>query len=151
MRVLLDTNIIVRAAQPSLPEWQVIERSLSELINQSATLSVVPQTIYEFWVVATRPLSQNGFGLSTDDAKNLIDCTLDQFKLLRDERGIYDIWSNLVKRYQVSGKNAHDARLVAAMQRHSIANLVTFNEADFARFPVNVLTPQSILAGAKLR
>lgn len=151
MRVLLDTNIIVRAAQPSLPEWPLIDNSLSELINQNAALCIVPQTIYEFWVVATRPTTQNGFGLPPNDAKSLIDSTLDQFTLLRDERGIFDLWSDLVTVHQVSGKGAHDARLVAAMQRHSIANLVTFNEADFKRFPINVLTPQSILSGAVLR
>jgi predicted nucleic acid-binding protein len=150
MRVLLDTNIIVRAAQPALPEWPLIDNSLSELINQKAALCIVPQTIYEFWVVATRPASQNGFGLDPNDAKSLIDSTLDQFTLLRDERGIFDLWSDLVTVHQVSGKGAHDARLVAAMQRHSIANLVTFNEADFKRFPINVLTPRSILAGATL-
>lgn len=151
MRVLLDTNVIARAAQPSLPEWPMIESSLSDLIIQKATLCIVPQTIYEFWVVATRPASHNGFGLAPNDAKSLIDSTLDQFTLLRDERGVFDFWSDLVTVHQVSGKGAHDGRLVAAMQRHSIANLVTFNETDFKRFPINVLTPQSILAGAKLR
>ena len=151
MRVLLDTNVIARAAQPSLPEWLMIDSSLSELINQKAKLCIVPQTIYEFWVVATRPASQNGFGLAPNDAKSLIDSTLDQFTLLRDERGIFDLWSDLMTVHQVSGKGAHDGRLVAAMQRHAIVNMVTFNEADFKRYPINVLTPQSILAGVKPR
>lgn len=151
MRVLLDTNIIVRAAQPSLPDWSLIDNSLSQLINKKAALCIVPQTIYEFWVVATRPISQNGFGLTPEDAKSLIDSTLDQFALLRDERGIFDLWSDMVTVHKVSGKGAHDARLVAAMQRHCIANLVTFNEADFKRFPINVLTPKTIIAGSNLR
>lgn len=55
MKVLLDTNVIVRAAQPSLPEWPMIDSSLSELVNQKVTLCLVPQSIDEFWVVATRP------------------------------------------------------------------------------------------------
>ena len=69
----------------------MIDSSLSEWINQKATLCLVPQTIYEFWVVATRPTSQNGFGLAPNDVKSLIDSTLDQFTLLRDERGIFDL------------------------------------------------------------
>ena len=147
MRVLLDTNIIVRAAQPSLPSWPIIDQSLASLINQKATLCLVPQTIYEFWVVATRPISQNGFGLEPQEAKSLIDGLLEQFLFLRDERGVFDIWADLVTRHQVSGKGAHDTRLVAAMQRHAIVTLVTFNEADFSRFAIHVLTPQAIVAG----
>jgi predicted nucleic acid-binding protein len=34
----------------------------------------------------------------------------------------------------VQGKQAHDARLVAAMKRHSINQILTFNTADFARY-----------------
>ncbi len=36
--------------------------------------------------------------------------------------------------YRVSGKNAHDARLVAVMKPHGITRILTFNAADFARF-----------------
>jgi len=34
----------------------------------------------------------------------------------------------------VMGKNAHDTRLVAAMLRHDIKSILTFNSADFKRF-----------------
>ena len=36
--------------------------------------------------------------------------------------------------YEIVGKRAHDARLVAAMVRHGITHLLTFREQDFARF-----------------
>ena len=64
MRVLLDTNTIVRAAQPNLPAWPQIDQALSTLLAAGATLCVVPQNIYEFWVAATRPTAQNGFQVS---------------------------------------------------------------------------------------
>lgn len=147
MKVLLDTNVIIRAAQPSLPTWQEIDQSLSILVSKQITLCLVPQIIYEFWVVATRPVAQNGFALAPHDAKTLVDNTLEQFTLLRDERGIFDEWSTLVATYGVSGKAAHDARLVAAMKRHAISSLVTFNDADFTRFPIFVFTPKAIISG----
>jgi predicted nucleic acid-binding protein len=148
MRVLLDTNIIIRAAQPSLPVWAEIDKSLSLLVAHQATLCLVPQTLYEFWVVATRPSAQNGFGLDPVEARTLLDATREHFTLLRDEQGILEAWLNLVTRHGVSGKAAHDARIVAAMQCHAITTLVTFNNVDFVRFPIQALTPQSILAGA---
>jgi predicted nucleic acid-binding protein len=36
--------------------------------------------------------------------------------------------------YRVSGKNAHDARLVAAMVVHGIDSILTFNAQDFVRY-----------------
>ena len=36
--------------------------------------------------------------------------------------------------YRVSGKNAHDARLVAAMVVHEIESILTFNTGDFLRY-----------------
>jgi predicted nucleic acid-binding protein len=68
------------------------------------------------------------------------------FRLLRDERAIYAIWEQLVSSLSVQGKQAHDARLAASMQRHSITHILTFNAADFARYPhISVLTPGEVL------
>ncbi|MEX0641079.1 MAG: hypothetical protein WD468_00180 [Pirellulales bacterium] len=45
----------------------------------------------------------------------------------------------------VKGKPAHDARLVAAMTRHSITHILTFNVDDFRRFSgIEVLQPQTV-------
>lgn len=148
MRVLLDTNIIIRAAQPNQPTWPDINQALTSLVAQGCKLCVVPQNIYEFWVVATRPQAQNGFGLTASDAGALVEETIGKLTLLRDERGIFDLWTLLVNQYAVEGKSAHDTRLVAAMQRHSIANLLTNNKSDFARFPITALTPQEVNTGS---
>lgn len=149
MRILLDTNVIIRAAQPNQPAWPVINQALTALVAHGCTLCVVPQNIYEFWVVATRPQAQNGFGLTSADAKSLVDGTLGKLTLLRDERGIFNLWFSLVDHYAVEGKSAHDTRLVAAMQRHSIGNLLTNNKSDFARFPITAMTPQEVISGAR--
>lgn len=65
--------------------------------------------------------------------------------LLRDERGIFANWLADVTGLGISGKRAHDARLVAAMQRHGIQQIVTFNKSDFAGFPnVSVFLPHEV-------
>ena len=151
MRVLLDTNIIIRAAQPNLTTWLEINQALTALVADGCSLCIVPQNLYEFWVVATRPSAQNGFGLGASDVKKLVDSTLGKLTLLRDERGVFDLWLALVDKYAVEGKSAHDARLVAAMQRHSIGHLLTSNKSDFTRFPIDVLTPIEVNTGARPR
>jgi predicted nucleic acid-binding protein len=67
------------------------------------------------------------------------------FHLFRDERAIFDRWHQLVVEHQITGKTAHDARLVAAMNRHGIKHLVSFNDQHFDQFPnITVVHPDNI-------
>jgi predicted nucleic acid-binding protein len=64
---------------------------------------------------------------------------------LPDSDNVYAQWRRLVVTHGVSGKKTHDARLVAAMTVHGIAHILTFNGADFARFPgITVIEPGSL-------
>ncbi len=102
--------------------------------------------LYEYWVVATRPTLQNGLGLTPADARLAIDEFLRSIVLLRDERGIFANWLADVTDLVISGKRAHDARLVAAMQRHGLQQIVTFNKSDFNGFPnVSVFLPHEVV------
>ena len=106
------------------------------------------KNLYEFWVVATRPIPSNGLGMSSQSVKQSLDFLLIDFVLLRDERGIYNQWIDLVTQFDVKGRNAHDARLVAAMQRHNLKFLLTFNTPDFARYPfIETFTPRDVVTG----
>jgi predicted nucleic acid-binding protein len=149
MKILLDTNVIIRAAQPNLPIWPTIDSCLTTCVARNHTLCLVPQTIYEFWVALTRPASQNGFGLTPNDAMGLLQNTISNFALLLDERGIFHHWITIVEQFAVSGKGGHDARIVAAMQRHSITSLISYNKDDFKRYPIAVWTPAEIVDGAQ--
>lgn len=55
----------------------------------------------------------------------------------------------MVAAYACQGKVAHDARYVAAMRAHGLTHLLTFNGADFARFPgITVLDPHTVATSA---
>ena len=57
-------------------------------------------------------------------------------------------WEHLVVGCDVKGKQAHDAKVAAAMARHNVVNLLTFNGGDFARYPaVYTRTPADVLVG----
>ena len=60
MRVLLDTNILTRSAQREHSQHSAAIESVRALRSRGDLLFVVPQTLYEFWVVATRPAGENG-------------------------------------------------------------------------------------------
>jgi predicted nucleic acid-binding protein len=106
-----------------------------------------PQILCEFWAVATRPVGENGFGFSIAEAQAELSRIKAVFAPLLDERGILGPWEALVVKHAVRGRNTHDARLVAAMQRHGVTDLLTFNGDDFKRYPdIHVLDPKAVAA-----
>ncbi len=144
MLILADTNILLRLVERNHPQHVVAAAAIDIVETRGHQLNIVPQVAYEFWVVATRPLEANGLGMGPAEAQSEFDALLPPFRVLRDERVIFEIWQQLVVDHKVTGKRAHDARLVAAMLRHRISHLLTFNASDFARYPdVTVLEPQN--------
>lgn len=147
MNVLVDANILLRLAEPGHPMYPPAQAAAAVLKGRGDVLCVVPQVLYEFWVVATRPLSANGgLGRTPAAVDREVDVILSGFPLYPDTPAVFPGWRSLVATHAVSGKPAHDARLVAAMQVHGVTHLLTFNGADFARFPVTALDPAAVAA-----
>ena len=146
MSILLDTNALLRLAQPRHPDHISARETVRLLLEQDESVCVVPQNLYEFWSVATRPVEANGLGMSNTETRRELQSIKHVFKLLRDERGILSGWEDLVFESDSKGKAAHDTRLVAAMHRHGLTELLTFNEADFKRYSrmITIRTPQAV-------
>ncbi len=107
---------------------------------------VVPQNFYEFWSVVTRPSSSNGFGWDVSRAEQAVEMLRSRFALLNDAPDLLENWLELVTRYDVKGKQVHDARLVAAMQAHKIKNLLTLNIKDFERYSeIEAVHPKGVV------
>ena len=134
MSVLIDTNILTRAAQPSHPMHNEALDAVDVLRGRGEELCVVPQNLIEFWAVATRPLSANGLEMKIAEAQAELGRIKDLFRLLPETPALFSEWESLVVQYGVSGKNTHDARLVAAMNIHGLTQLLTFNVGDFNRY-----------------
>lgn len=108
-------------------------------------LCIVPQNLYEFWAVATRPVSVNGLGMTTVQAHSELNRIKSLFYFLPDAPAVFYEWERLVVLHAVTGKNAHDARIAAALNVHGIAHLLTFNGADFKRFSgLTVIEPHTV-------
>jgi predicted nucleic acid-binding protein len=145
MNVLVDTNILLRSAEPIHHMHAPARAAVGALTARGDVLCVVPQVLYEFWVVATRPLAVNGLGWASAAADAEIGTILAGFQFLPDSPDVFTEWRALVAAHAVAGKTAHDARLVAAMRVHGLTHLLTFNDQDFRRFPaINALTPAAV-------
>jgi hypothetical protein len=65
--VLIDTSILVRTLQPHHPFCSAANKAIDWLRLEGHPLHLVPQNFMELWVVATRPVDQNGLGMSVAD------------------------------------------------------------------------------------
>lgn len=151
MNILLDTNISLRMFEPTHAHYQLALDATDLLNLQEHDLYLVPQNYYEYWVVATRPLAQNGQGKTPDEVLVEFDTLDAQFRFLSDTDDVYREWRRLIAGHKPTGKPAHDARLVAAMQVHGLTHLLTFNVADFRRYPgIRAVDPAAVAAGSPL-
>ena len=57
MSFLIDTNVLLRAAQPSHSMNALAVRALEILMEREEPLVVAVQNIAEFWNAATRPVN----------------------------------------------------------------------------------------------
>ena len=94
MKVLPDTNILTRMVEPGHVQHQAALDSTDLLGKQGRDLVLVPQVLYEFWVVCTRPLNLNGLGRTAVEAEAELANFKSLFAILDD-----------LPRFFPSGKN----------------------------------------------
>jgi predicted nucleic acid-binding protein len=145
MTIQLDTNILTRIAQPTHSFHLTAVAAIKRLESQGHTMCVVPQNLYEFWSVATRPIANNGLGLSVVETKVELEGIKKSFALHLDPPSLLAEWEKLVVAFDCKGKPSHDARIIASMNVRGITQLLTFNAADFERYgSVTLLDPSSV-------
>lgn len=144
MACLVDTNVLLRSLQPHHSMHQDAVEAIASLLQKGETVNIVPQVVIEFWNVCTRPVANNGLGLTPAQTETEVQKVEALLKLLPDSSAIYDEWRKLVIAHAVSGVEVHDARIVAAMKIHGVTHLLTFNEKDFKRFQgITVVKPSA--------
>ena len=146
--ILLDTNLLTRMTRSHDPQSGVARGAIQTLLRRGERLIVVPQNLYEFWAVATRPpgappAGGNGLGMTPAQAGHWLRFFQRRFMLLPDREELSRLWQTLVEAHGVTGFRAHDVRLAAAMQSYGITRLLTFNAAHFRGLPVTILDPAS--------
>jgi len=145
MRVLVDTNILLRSAQPTHPLCYQATHAVSRLLRQNDFVLFCPQKITEFWNVATRPTERNGVGFSEEEAVREVAGIEASLFLLPDVPAIYPVWKRTVHDYMVRGVKVYDARLVAVMSVYAVESILSLNSADFKRYDlVTALDPASL-------
>jgi predicted nucleic acid-binding protein len=146
MRVLVDTNILLRSAQPNHPLCSQVVHAVSRLLRQKDSVFFCSQNIAEFWNVATRPTESNGLGWSIDEVTKEVASIETMLTLLPDSPGVYLEWKRIVAQHRVQGVKVYDARLVAMISLYGLDTILTLNMDDFKRYPnITALHPSALL------
>lgn len=141
--VFVDTNVLIECTDEARRHHQEAIR----LVETHARLVLSAQVVREYLVVATRPPSSNGLGLSLDAALSNVHEFRERIRLLPEERPILPTLLRLLGNVSCSGKRIHDAHVVATAMAHKIKVIVTLNAGDFSGFTayVEIVTPQRAL------
>ena len=131
---LADTNVLLRWVQPQDRDFPLVLRVIDSLLKSGAVICYTAQNLGEFWNVLTRPGRNNGYDFSIAQAEARTKYIESNLHLLPDTQDVYLTWRRLLVAHSVRGVQVHDARLVAAMQSHGVARILTFNTRDFARY-----------------
>jgi len=94
-------------------------------------LELLPEQGRDLHIVPSKPRGTLGCGYSPGGAENALGM----------------LWEALVTQHQVTGKPAHDVRLVAAMQAHGLTAILTFDKSGFSRYPgIEAVHPENVKA-----
>lgn len=148
MRILVDSNILCRLARQDDPQREEARQAVRSAIAHGHEPVISPQVEREFWVVATRPRDKNGLGMTPSETAQCLQVwRRDFFSFVQDSPLVHATWQALVSQYGVSGKEAHDAAIVAAAKCAHAQEVLTFNVEDFRRFPseITIRTPKELL------
>ena len=147
MAYLIDTNILMRTVEVQSPMRESAKNAIALLLDAGEQLCTVSQVISEFWNGCTRPVKNNGLGMTVAEVEAEVLSIESFITILPDSPMVYPEWRRLVLKHSVIGKQVHDARMAAAMIAHGIKNIVTFNDSDFKRYKaISAFTPSAIIS-----
>lgn len=137
-QVLLDTNVLLAATDEDRASHHHALAVLNEWPTDGVTLHVSGQVLREYLAVASRPIEVNGLGLRMEDALTNVEAVLARTTLVDETAAVADQLRELLRFVNCTGRQVHDANVVATMLTHGIGAVVTEDIGDFARFDAMV-------------
>ena len=132
-RVFVDTNLLVYASRPVVPENAAAREALANLDARGTTMWISPQVLREYLAVVTR-LQATAPALPMATAIADVRQFAVSFEVTQEGPEVFERLLDLLGTYPVAGRQVHDAHLVATMLVHGIGRLLTFNAGDFRRY-----------------
>lgn len=131
--LFVDTNVLVYADLTSAPMHGTARQRLVEAHASGQALWISRQVIREYLVVLTRGQVFSS-PVPASEAAVSAEKIMGQMNIANDTANTSEQLFTLIKKFDVKGKQVHDANIVATMPVHGIKRLLTHNTADFQRY-----------------
>lgn len=129
--VVVDTNVLLAATDRSRHHHHV---ATTFLRLDERRLAVTPQILREYLAVATRPVVANGLGMPASEAVANIEEILAAASLLGEGPATLKRLLHLLATVTSTGKQIHDANIVACAFAHGATAIVTADVSHFTRY-----------------
>ena len=140
---LLDTNVLVYAADETSPFHQTARVLREKGLKGEALLYVCPQVLNEFFAIVTDP-KRVGNPRTQSEALLEIEKYFRSKTILKIYPGpdIIERSLELLRRYEITRQEIFDLQLVATMLSNNVTRLYTFNQEDFSKYKeIEVIVP----------
>lgn len=131
--MFIDTNVLVRARFAVAPSHDLARARLREALGSEERPRISRQIVREYLAVVTRSQIWSA-PLPMSDALRDVDWFVSEFDILEDGPGVTHVLAELCRAVPVTGRQIHDANIVATMLAHAEQRLLTFDQGDFRRY-----------------
>ncbi|GAB6044353.1 type II toxin-antitoxin system VapC family toxin [Endothiovibrio diazotrophicus] len=131
--LFIDTNILIYANVTSAPQHKQALNALRAAHKAGRSLWISRQVLREFIAVRTRPQTF-AQPLASEVVIERVRYLEERFHVADDTATVTERLVELVRNFQIGGKQVHDANIVATMQAFGVPSLLTHNIKDFERF-----------------
>ena len=145
--ILLDTNVLVYAADVTSPFHNTASVILNRGLQGSLSLCITPQVLFEFFSVITNPKRVD----SVWDKEKVVRAIEKYFqadlitKIYPNTNDVQDLL-DFLKRYEIKGRGIFDLHLVITMLANGVTRICTYNDKDFTKYSeIEVLNPESVI------
>jgi predicted nucleic acid-binding protein len=142
-KVFVDTNVLLRSLIDQFPESSACRGLLLEQRKAEKELWISRQVVRELLVQMTHPKTLSTL-LTRDQVQFQMRTVLRLFKVANETSDTTTMLLTLMRDYAISGKQVHDANIVAVMLTNQINTLLTLNTVDFKRYSdrITLLIPR---------
>ncbi len=135
LRQGLDTNVLIYAQMPSLPDHEVVRRYVIEQLRQrEVTLVVTPTVLHEFiHVVTDGRRFEPPVSMSEAIAVARLYLGRSNIECLAVDEAVLQRTLALLERHGLGRKRVADTLLAATLLHHGVNEIVTCNPGDFQR------------------
>ncbi|MFQ5740783.1 MAG: type II toxin-antitoxin system VapC family toxin [Acidobacteriota bacterium] len=130
---LLDTNILVYAADQESLFHQETRSFRDEAVHGRVSACVSPTVLKEFYAIVTDSKRVRN-PLSPANALQEVQAYRQALKVIYPSSAAMDRLKELIDRYPVKGQEIFDVFLVATMLEHGVGTIYTANVRHFEKF-----------------